>query len=922
GTARAENVWVKITGENTTYHKISSISPQGRGYINLWLPLPAHEISVIAIADPNNTISELNETNNIANRSIKKVSALPDLSVSEADVTHLPSNPKSGSAVVVSAKIRNYGISIARNITVCFYKADEPHAYEKENWESDEVIILNWDRSRLADLLHEIKRRKGDSAIFGEMLANYTINAIAPNSSQIAKAVVSLPQNASSMRIAVILDPENYIMEASEENNRAIHEIPIEVVYADLMLNSSSISFSPQYATAGNRVLISATVRNNGSLTARNITAFLYFLAGAKEYELVGNTTIPVIPAKGVGTVKFEWTAPRDVKAASFRVEVNPDRRTPESDYRNNIAEKNLTILLPDVELSGKDIWVVGNVSVGNQVWIKANVSNNGNFTARDFDTEFIYVSPSGVETPIGTKTATISAGGTETVSIQWKVPERISANPIIVVRANPSHSLSELDYDNNVGTITLNASLPDIVLSLSANKQNATIPTAPDRRNWVVLSAIVRNIGNAKAHNISVYIMKNGEKIWEEIIPVLNAGENATVNYNFAVLSTMPAGEHFFSAVADQHNTISEINENNNYAEMSLLFVENMRPTAVINADKTNVMKRELITFNCLNSTDPDGKGPFTCRWNFGDGSEVVEGHEVYHSYSASGGYIVVLTVTDSYGAKDSEILRITVQPNKPPIANIGGPYIPYVNEEAYFSPLDSYDPDGEIVLVSWDFGDGSGVETHGFYPVSHTYSNIGTYILKITVTDDSGATSTASTAVIPIYPPEMETKRSTEYYVSHTRYYYSVPSSAYIYYGVYRIDYELKYTPDDNVIRSLKYTIYSGPAIVTTVVDTRASVLFWDIPVTTTTGWTALSVKNVKIVDADGNLLWSAVGGPSINGVERNATMSYTNIEVPIDFSKSNYVTVVSDIDYPANMCAAEHYDCQSNRVALWRI
>jgi PKD repeat protein len=67
-------------------------------------------------------------------------------------------------------------------------------------------------------------------------------------------------------------------------------------------------------------------------------------------------------------------------------------------------------------------------------------------------------------------------------------------------------------------------------------------------------------------------------------------------------------------------------------------------------------------------------------------------------------------------------------------------------------FGASGSSDPDGQIVSYAWEFGDGgtgSGVST------THIYNNPGTYVAKLTVTDDQGATDTA-TRTISVSEPE----------------------------------------------------------------------------------------------------------------------------------------------------------------------
>lgn len=77
-------------------------------------------------------------------------------------------------------------------------------------------------------------------------------------------------------------------------------------------------------------------------------------------------------------------------------------------------------------------------------------------------------------------------------------------------------------------------------------------------------------------------------------------------------------------------------------------------------------------------------------------------------------------------------------MRPDEPPVAEFT--YTPEevrVGEEVQFDASGSYAPAGEIVMYLWEFGDeqtASGVMT------THTYAEVGTPMVVLTVADDGG--------------------------------------------------------------------------------------------------------------------------------------------------------------------------------------
>jgi PKD repeat protein len=93
----------------------------------------------------------------------------------------------------------------------------------------------------------------------------------------------------------------------------------------------------------------------------------------------------------------------------------------------------------------------------------------------------------------------------------------------------------------------------------------------------------------------------------------------------------------------------------------------------------------------------------------------------------------------------------------NQPPIAAFNAnPSSTTVGTQIAFSGSASSDIDGSIVSYAWQYGDG----TTGFgVTTQHAYAATGTYNVRLTVTDDDGATGTTTQQVViaaqPNQPP-----------------------------------------------------------------------------------------------------------------------------------------------------------------------
>ncbi|MCP4150729.1 MAG: PKD domain-containing protein [bacterium] len=159
-------------------------------------------------------------------------------------------------------------------------------------------------------------------------------------------------------------------------------------------------------------------------------------------------------------------------------------------------------------------------------------------------------------------------------------------------------------------------------------------------------------------------------------------------------------------------------------------------------------------VACNASSSSDPDGSIT-QYYWDFGDGS-VKQGRIVQHQYTIHDDYNIELTVTDDDGATTTVSHPVVVEPpNQPPTCSFtfsptSGLYPLVVT----FDTSQCTDSDGQIASYRWDFGDAT---FGGGAAPTHQYNQKGTYTVKLKLTDDDGATSTATGTiqVFGLMPP-----------------------------------------------------------------------------------------------------------------------------------------------------------------------
>jgi PKD repeat protein len=173
-------------------------------------------------------------------------------------------------------------------------------------------------------------------------------------------------------------------------------------------------------------------------------------------------------------------------------------------------------------------------------------------------------------------------------------------------------------------------------------------------------------------------------------------------------------------------------------------------QPPSIVSAPSLNATEASTYTYD-VDATDPDGDAPTYSLGVAPAGMTIdpVSGMVQWTPTSAQlGANAVTVRADDGNGGFATQSYSIQVAAtNLAPVADAGGPYTGTAGVPLVFDGSDSMDPDGTIVSYDWDFGDGSA--GNGPTP-SHTYFAEGTFVVALTVTDDSGAMETATATVV----------------------------------------------------------------------------------------------------------------------------------------------------------------------------
>jgi hypothetical protein len=186
-----------------------------------------------------------------------------------------------------------------------------------------------------------------------------------------------------------------------------------------------------------------------------------------------------------------------------------------------------------------------------------------------------------------------------------------------------------------------------------------------------------------------------------------------------------------------------------------------NVPPIANAGSDQTITAPVSSVILNGSSSYDPDGTiVSYSWVLTSGQGSVIISNsNSVIAGISGltPGSYTFQLTVTDNSGATNSDQVTVTVNPainfNQPPVAIAGSDTTIYLPDSSFLlNASNSYDPDGNITSYQWQEISGPNTAVASSMKsaeVDLSGLQAGIYQFQLTVTDNQGASSTATVKI-----------------------------------------------------------------------------------------------------------------------------------------------------------------------------
>lgn len=538
--------------------------------------------SILAWVDDVNRISnESNENNNQYTESLTAgTTSKPDMIVS--DISWSPANPTAGSAVTLSAVVKNQG-SVAGAAGVVAFKVDGTQV----------AVSANNTTSINSDATLTITANTTWAATAG----NHTITAIADNSNTTSESNESNNSFDKSLTVSGGTGGEttNLALDKAISASSTVHTFVATNANdgkTSTYWEGSAYPSALTVSLGANASISSVTLKLNPDTSWSTRTQTIEILGRSQDsstfVSLVPATAYTFNPASG-----NQVSIPVSATVSDVRIQITTNTGAPAGQIAefevNGIPAPN-----PDLTITGLT-WSPTSPIETDAITLTASVKNTGTASASASDVNFYFGT-----TLVGTaSTPVIAAGSTSNVTLN--IGAQNSATYTVTAKADEANTLVELDNSNN--NYTASSSLvvnqvpsSDLVASVSWT------PSNPSAGNTVTFTVNLKNQGNiasaAGTHAITL-VLKNSSGATVQAFNgsysgTLAAGESANVtmetwtavNGSYSLTCTVAVDTNEVS-IKQTNNTSTSNLYSGRGANMPFTIIEAEAPSVATNGTK-----------------------------------------------------------------------------------------------------------------------------------------------------------------------------------------------------------------------------------------------------------------------------------------------------------------------------------------------
>lgn len=453
----------------------------------------------------------------------------PDLEI--VSISVLPASPLLGEPVVLRARVRNGG-GVATP-----------------------EIAYRW--------LHE---RSDAPGTFEPLLAR-TLPALIPGESAVIDAQVETQDWPAISRLQLQLDPDDVLVELSEDNNRAEMSLQLAVpgTSVDLALVAGEHAFSPpRFQRLGDTVTLNGQVRNLGGGPALRTLLRLERIQSGTRHPLAETHLDLPENSRVAYTLEFAIEAVGD---HALELTIDPLQESDDPRRGNNVLNLHLPVevgvdLAP---LPGSLELRPGVARVGSDLSIRIGSINLGSRHSGEVDIELRRID-AGLGAVLQRRPLRVEAGDTATTEFLWRPVEEGSHRLQVVI--DPDGHIDEFDEDNNTFEFDVEVVRSEGVDLLVVPGSTRAIPAQPLQGRPLQVSAQLVNQGAFASgpYAVALYLgdpRSGGQRIAAVPGPDLAPGGGAAITLE---VEAFPGrGDVSLFLMVDSELAIPELDEDNN---------------------------------------------------------------------------------------------------------------------------------------------------------------------------------------------------------------------------------------------------------------------------------------------------------------------------------------------------------------------